>query len=173
MKKSHTSSQSPSPPLVPPSSSLSACGGDAGASAEAAKGEISYWLWDANQLPGLPAVRRRLPQGQPGHHRQDHPARLGRLLEHPDHRLRRRHRPGRLHRPPGQVRRVRQNKQLLPLDDAVKKDNVDLTAYNEGLADLWVGQDGKRYGLPKDWDTDRAVLQQGDARRAPASPRTS
>ena len=26
-------------------------------------------------------------------------------------------------------------------------------AYNEGLADLWVGQDGKRYGLPKDWDT--------------------
>jgi multiple sugar transport system substrate-binding protein len=28
-----------------------------------------------------------------------------------------------------------------------------VSAYNEGLADLWVGQDGKRYGLPKDWDT--------------------
>ena len=30
--------------------SLSACGGSAPASAEA-KGEINYWLWDANQLP--------------------------------------------------------------------------------------------------------------------------
>ena len=30
--------------------SLSACGGS-GSSAESAKGEISYWLWDANQLP--------------------------------------------------------------------------------------------------------------------------
>lgn len=28
---------------------LSACGN--GGSAESAKGEISYWLWDANQLP--------------------------------------------------------------------------------------------------------------------------
>ena len=25
--------------------------------------------------------------------------------------------------------------------------------YAKGLADLWVAQDGKRYGLPKDWDT--------------------
>ena len=44
-------------------------------------------------------------------------------------------------------------KQLLALDDAVKKDSINLDVYNEGLADLWVGQDGKRYGLPKDWDT--------------------
>jgi multiple sugar transport system substrate-binding protein len=27
------------------------------------------------------------------------------------------------------------------------------TAYFPGLADLWVGQDDQRYGLPKDWDT--------------------
>ena len=25
--------------------------------------------------------------------------------------------------------------------------------YQKGLADLWMGQDGKRYGLPKDFDT--------------------
>ena len=30
--------------------SLSACGGGSTASTEA-KGEINYWLWDANQLP--------------------------------------------------------------------------------------------------------------------------
>ena len=32
--------------------------------------------------------------------------------------------------------------------------------YQEGLADLWVGQDGKRYGLPKDLDTVARLLQQ-------------
>jgi multiple sugar transport system substrate-binding protein len=31
--------------------SLSACSGSSSSSAEASKGEISYWLWDANQLP--------------------------------------------------------------------------------------------------------------------------
>ena len=65
-----------------------------------------------------------------------------------------------------------ENKQLLPIDDAVKKDNIDLAAYNEGLADLWVGQDGKRYGLPKDWDTVGLFYNKAMTRPAPASPRT-
>jgi ABC-type glycerol-3-phosphate transport system substrate-binding protein len=43
--------------------------------------------------------------------------------------------------------------QILPLDDLIKKDNVDTSIYQPGLADLWVGSDGHRYGLPKDWDT--------------------
>ena len=45
------------------------------------------------------------------------------------------------------------NKQIVPLDDVLQKDGVDVTQYEKGLADLWVGEDGKRYGLPKDWDT--------------------
>jgi hypothetical protein len=132
--------------------SLSACGGS-GSSAESAKGEVSYWLWDANQLPAYqqcaddftkanPDIKVKITQrgwddywstltnGFVGGTAPDvftnHLGRYGELAE---------------------------NKQLLPIDDAVKKDNVDLAAYNEGLADLWVGQDGKRYGLPKDWDT--------------------
>lgn len=39
------------------------------------------------------------------------------------------------------------NGQLLPLDD------VTLGEYQKGLSDLWVGQDGVRYGVPKDFDT--------------------
>ena len=35
----------------------------------------------------------------------------------------------------------------------MKKDGVNTDIYQAGLADLWVGQDGKRYGLPKDFDT--------------------
>ena len=44
------------------------------------------------------------------------------------------------------------NNQILDLSSRVAADKVDLTQYQTGLADLWV-KDGKRYGLPKDWDT--------------------
>jgi len=44
--------------------------------------------------------------------------------------------------------------QVLAIDDYVAKDNVDLNIYQKGLADRWIGADGKRYGLPKDFDTE-------------------
>ncbi len=43
--------------------------------------------------------------------------------------------------------------QLVPLDDTLTKDGFNVNQYQEGLADLWKGPDGKRYGLPKDFDT--------------------
>ena len=63
-------------------------------------------------------------------------------------------RPGRVHRPPGQVPassspQAAGRRWTTPLE----KDGFDVDQYQEGLADLWKGQDGKRYGLPKDWDT--------------------
>jgi len=45
------------------------------------------------------------------------------------------------------------NEQLVPLDATLKKDGFNVDQYQPGLADLWVGSDGKRYGLPKDFDT--------------------
>ena len=42
--------------------------------------------------------------------------------------------------------------QLVDIQPYVDRDKVDLSVYLNGLADLW-GRDGKRYGLPKDWDT--------------------
>ncbi|MFG1710922.1 ABC transporter substrate-binding protein [Nonomuraea sp. M3C6] len=44
------------------------------------------------------------------------------------------------------------NNQLFDISDLVKRDNVDLGQYQNGLAGMWV-RDGKRYGLPLDWDT--------------------
>ncbi|GAB4098230.1 sugar ABC transporter substrate-binding protein [Sinomonas halotolerans] len=132
---------------------LTACGGGSSEGGESAKGEISYWLWDANQLPAYqqcaddftkanPEITVKITQrgwddywstltngfvaGTAPDVFTDH------LAKYPEY---------------------AGKKQLLALDDAVSKDNVDLSQYNEGLADLWVGQDGKRYGLPKDWDT--------------------
>jgi multiple sugar transport system substrate-binding protein len=53
---------------------------------------------------------------------------------------------------------------LRPLDDYAATADIKDTDYQEGLAALWKGQDGKRYGAPKDWDTiamfyDRKALQ--------------
>jgi multiple sugar transport system substrate-binding protein len=133
--------------------SLSACGGASSTPSAEAKGEINYWLWDANQLPAYqqcaadftkanPDIKVKITQrgwddywttltngfvaGTAPDVFTDH------LSKFPEY---------------------ASKKQLLALDDAVEKDGVKLDVYNKGLADLWVGQDGKRYGLPKDWDT--------------------
>ena len=46
------------------------------------------------------------------------------------------------------------NGNILPLDDYIKRDNVDVAgSYQPGLASLWTSPDGKQYGLPKDFDT--------------------
>jgi multiple sugar transport system substrate-binding protein len=42
--------------------------------------------------------------------------------------------------------------QVMDIQPLVNRDKVDLSIYLPGLADLWV-RNGKRYGLPKDWDT--------------------
>src|SRR4051812_2259787 len=55
-------------------------------------------------------------------------------------------------------------KVLRPLDDLAPTSDVKDSDYQPGLAELWKGQDGKRYGTPKDWDTiaifyNRAVIK--------------
>lgn len=42
---------------------------------------------------------------------------------------------------------------LAPLDDFKDIQGVDQDAFQDGLKDLWTGEDGKQYGMPKDWDT--------------------
>ncbi|WP_433257102.1 ABC transporter substrate-binding protein [Streptosporangium sp. CA-135522] len=44
------------------------------------------------------------------------------------------------------------NNQMLDIGELVDRDKIDLGRYQKGLADIWV-RDGKRYGLPLDWDT--------------------
>lgn len=42
---------------------------------------------------------------------------------------------------------------LLPLDELEATKGIRDDDFQEGLAELWKGQDGHRYGAPKDWDT--------------------
>jgi multiple sugar transport system substrate-binding protein len=47
-----------------------------------------------------------------------------------------------------------------PLNRYIERDGVDVDQYQPGLADLWETPDGRRYGLPKDWDTVAIVSNQ-------------
>ena len=45
------------------------------------------------------------------------------------------------------------NNQIVNIEPLVKRDKVPTDIYFGGLAELWM-HNGKRYGLPKDWDTE-------------------
>ncbi|MGA2641285.1 MAG: sugar ABC transporter substrate-binding protein [Spirochaetia bacterium] len=55
--------------------------------------------------------------------------------------------------------------QLLDIEPMVKADKVPTNIYLTGLADLWT-RDGKRFGLPKDWDTIAVVYNKDMAAKA-------
>ncbi len=51
----------------------------------------------------------------------------------------------------------------------VDKDKVDTSQYIKGLAELWT-RNGKRYGLPKDWDTIAVVYNTNMLKKAGIDP---
>jgi multiple sugar transport system substrate-binding protein len=55
--------------------------------------------------------------------------------------------------------------QLVDIESLVQRDKVDASIYLPGLADLWT-KGGKRYGLPKDWDTIAIVLNKNVQKEA-------
>ncbi|WP_157245031.1 ABC transporter substrate-binding protein [Nonomuraea typhae] len=57
------------------------------------------------------------------------------------------------------------NGQLMDLQPLAEADKVDLSIYRPGLAEAWV-KDGRRYGLPKDWDTMAVVYNRELAEKA-------
>jgi len=121
--------------------------------AAAVSGTIKYVMWDANQLPGYAAcatafqatfpgttitveslgwddywngITTGLVSGTAPDVFTDH------LNKYPEYALK---------------------DQLIDLNPYIARDGVATDIYYPGLADLWVTPDGKRYGLPKDFDT--------------------
>jgi multiple sugar transport system substrate-binding protein len=64
---------------------------------------------------------------------------------------------------------VKQN-QLMDIQPMVDADKVPTDNYYPGLADLW-SKDGKRYGLPKDWDTVATVYNADMLKAAGIDPK--
>ena len=145
---------------------LTACGGGGGSEGggggdaeggaidtSTASGDVSYWLWDANQQPAYQQCADNFKQTNPNinvkitqYGWDDYWSKLtngfvagdapdvftDHLAKYPE---------------------FVSQEQLVPLDDTLTKDGFNVDQYQPGLADLWKGPDGKRYGLPKDFDT--------------------
>jgi maltose-binding protein MalE len=129
---------------------LSACG--SGGHSGGSSGTIEYWLWDSAQQPGYQKCADAFAQANPGLRINisqvgwdaywskltagfiadtapdvftDH---LSKFAQYVDLKV------------------------LRPLDDLGPTSDIKDSDYQEGLAQLWKGQDGKRYGAPKDWE---------------------
>ena len=61
--------------------------------------------------------------------------------------------------------------QILDISSDVASSGVNLDQYQPGLANLWV-DDGKRYGLPMDWDTEGLVYNTKSLKAAGVAPST-
>ncbi|MCW5850767.1 MAG: sugar ABC transporter substrate-binding protein [Anaerolineae bacterium] len=64
-----------------------------------------------------------------------------------------------------------QKGQLVDIEPLVKRDNVPTNIYVGQLAELW-SREGKRYGLPKDWDTVAIVYNADMLKKANIDPAT-
>jgi multiple sugar transport system substrate-binding protein len=139
-----------------------ACGGGGSGGAP---GTIEYWLWDSAQQPGYQKCADAFQQQNPGlriHISQygwdDYWSKLTASFiadTAPDVFT-------------DQLAKFPQfvDLQVLrPLDDLGPTSDIKDSDYQEGLAELWKGKDGKRYGAPKDWDT-IAIFYDANALRA-------
>ncbi|MGO1976250.1 ABC transporter substrate-binding protein [Brachybacterium tyrofermentans] len=140
---------------------LSACGGT---SAPAGATQIDYWLWDANQLPAYSAAIDLFMEKNPDIFVRvtqlgwdDYWTKLTASFvaeagpdAFADH----------LARYPEFLKLG----VIAPLDGLGSIDDIPATQFQDGLQELWSSPDGKRYGLPKDYDTvaimyDRNLLE--------------
>jgi multiple sugar transport system substrate-binding protein len=134
--------------------SLLAAGcGSQGSSSGPSSRTVTYWLWDANQLPGYQECAKGFEKQNPGLKVDitqigwdgywtkltasmiagtepdvftDHIAKFAQFVD---------------------------LNVLAPLDELPATKGISDSDYQPGLAASWFGQDGHRYGAPKDWDT--------------------
>jgi multiple sugar transport system substrate-binding protein len=115
-------------------------------------GEVTYWMWDANQLPGYQQCAADFEARHPDIDIAIEQVRWddywGRLLTSfvansapdvfVDH--------------TSKYGDYTSRGLIEPLDELIARDGPDMSQFVEGTPDLWVGDDGRRYGLPKDFD---------------------
>ena len=144
-----------------------ACGSGGSTSAD---GVIDYWLWDSAQQPGYQKCADLFQQQNPGltikisqYGWDDYWSKLtsGFIADtapdvFTDHLAK--------------YAQFVDLEVLRPLDDFAATADLNDGDYQEGLAALWKGQDGKRYGAPKDWDTIAMFYDGAKLREAGVDP---
>ncbi|MEV0597843.1 sugar ABC transporter substrate-binding protein [Streptomyces sp. NPDC050315] len=131
----------------------SGCGTQDVSAGAGGRDTVTYWLWDANQLPAYEACAKDFEQQHPGLDVkitqmgwEDYWTKLASSFiagTQPDVFT-------------NHVQKFTQFvdlKVLAPLDELPLTRKIEDSAYQPGLGAAWKGQDGHRYGAPKDWDT--------------------
>lgn len=140
--------------LLSLSVSLTACvGGGVSSGGEGAEGQIRYSIWDSNQLPAYQACEKAFEQKNPQIDVKIEQTGFEDYWNNLVNSMVAGNAPDVFTDHVSKYPELAEQKQIEPLDRYVERDQVDTKQYVPGLAELWVGQDGSRYGLPKDWDT--------------------
>src|ERR1700758_1069951 len=133
--------------------------------------EITYWLWDNNQLPAYQACAAEFEKQNPDIKIKitqtgwfDYWNALSAAFVSgtapdviTDH----------LARYPEFI----QNNLLVDIAPLIARDKVPTDIYFGGLVKVW-GRDGKQYGLPKDWDTIAVVYNKSMLEKAGIDPKS-
>lgn len=131
---------------------LAGCGAASSSGGGAASGSITYWLWDTNQQPAYEQCAADF-QEQSGIEVEIEQFGWADYWQGLTTGFASSTAPDVFTNHLSYFPQFASQGQLLDLSDRIEADGLDLSIYQDGLADLWVGQDGGRFGLPKDFDT--------------------
>ncbi|PPK98685.1 multiple sugar transport system substrate-binding protein [Kineococcus xinjiangensis] len=131
---------------------VGACGSGDARSGQA-DGELTYWLWDSNQVPAYQACATAFEAENPGTKIKIEQFGWADYWNKITTGLVAGNAPDVFVNHLNYYPTFAAKNQILPIDEQVEEAGISTDVYPEGLADVWVSQDGKRYGLPKDFDT--------------------
>ncbi|WP_238011709.1 sugar ABC transporter substrate-binding protein [Dactylosporangium sp. AC04546] len=129
---------------------LAACSGESGE--DGGNVVLNYWLWDDKQQPAYQACADEFTKANPGVTIKFTQTAWAQYWQNLTTQLAAGAAPDVWTDHASYYPQFVSSNQILDIQPYVDRDKVDLTQYAGGLADLFV-KDGKRYGLPKDWDT--------------------
>jgi len=130
---------------------LAACGANGSGGANGDNVTLEYWLWDDNQLPLYQQCADDFTAAHPNITVNITQTAWAQYWTNLTTQIAAGSGPDVFTNQVSQYPQFVENNQILDLTDRIQKAGVDLNAYTEGLPERWV-MDGKRYGLPKDWD---------------------
>jgi multiple sugar transport system substrate-binding protein len=129
-----------------------ACGGNGSDDASGGATTIDYWLWDDNQTASYQACADAFHAANPKITVKITQTAWNEYWQNLTTQLASGSAPDVWTDQASYYPQFATSNQILDIQPYVDRDKVDLSQYQNGLADLWV-KDGKRYGLPQDWDT--------------------
>lgn len=137
---------------------LTACGGgsETGEKADGGQVTLNYWLWDDKQQASYQACADAFHTANPNITVKITQTAWAQYWQNLTTQLAAGEAPDVWTNQVSYYPQFVSSQQILDIQPNVDADKVDLSQYQDGLADLWT-KDGKRYGLPKDWDTEAIV----------------